>query len=70
MKPWVAEFDPKENPKETTYHFVSAPSEPSIAVQRVYNAGSHRISRERLLERGVDPAVIMRPPAPSLSTGA
>lgn len=54
MEPFIAEFDPKEN----RYCFASSPSEPRMLISRTYNAGAPRIDRDRLLERGVDPAII------------
>jgi len=54
MERYTAEFDPASH----RYCFSSTPQEPSMVVHRVYNAGAPRISREKLLERGVDPAII------------
>ena len=54
MEKYLAEFDPKE----VRYCFTSTLAAPRMVLTRTYNAGAPRIDREKLLERGVDPAII------------
>lgn len=54
MERYISEFDPAEN----WYCFGDTPKKPRMLVKRAYNQGAARIDREKLLERGVDPAII------------